>query len=254
MKTITKIFLMCSIFFVSMSLAAIKNNKEDLPITKTDIRFIENKGQVGDQNNNPRPDVLFSGATDDMIYHLTKSGISYQLTSWQKQRGGLNKKIKVTYQSTTFRIDSRWKGANTNFLILKGIAYTDINNYYSEVCPLGVIGVQSYKEVTYSNLYNGIDLKWYEKNGQLKYDYNVAAGIDYKQIQIEINGATKISINKNGELMITTPLGNLIEHAPIVFQNNKILPASWIINTSNNTVSFSIQKLILYFLILLILQ
>lgn len=226
MKTIIKKILMFSILFVSLSLAAIKNKKEDLPITKTGIRFIENKREVGNQN-----------------FHLTKSGITYQLTSWLKQSRDINKKIKVTNQSTTFRIDSRWKGANTNSLILKGIVYTDIDNYYSKACPLGVVGVQSCKEVTHSNLYNGIDLKWYEKNGQLKYDYNVAPGIDYKQIQIEIIGATKISVNKNGALVIITPLGNFSEHAPIVFQNNKILPASWIVNTINNTVSFSIQRI-----------
>src|SRR4051812_30773230 len=40
--------------------------------------FTENKGQVKDQNQHARPDVLFSGEVAGMSYHLLGNGISYQ--------------------------------------------------------------------------------------------------------------------------------------------------------------------------------
>ncbi|HRD39065.1 MAG TPA: hypothetical protein PLC65_10570, partial [Bacteroidia bacterium] len=45
---------------------------------KDELVFTENKGQVSDQNHNPRPDVLFSGTNDGLVYHLRNNGVSYQ--------------------------------------------------------------------------------------------------------------------------------------------------------------------------------
>ena len=46
--------------------------------TKSTISFTENKGQVSDQNYNPRPDVLFSGVANGLTFHIRKDGVSYQ--------------------------------------------------------------------------------------------------------------------------------------------------------------------------------
>jgi len=85
-----------------------------------------------------------------------------------------------------------------------------------------------------------VNLKWYVKDGNLKYDYIIAAGADYKQIQFEIKGATYIYIGNNGELIIKTPLGDFAENAPVALQSGKTLRAKWILN--NNTASFDIEN------------
>lgn len=54
--------------------------------------FEENRGQIRDQYGQSRPDVLFSGNAEGMVYHITDEGISYQLTrvdTWQKEPGYL---------------------------------------------------------------------------------------------------------------------------------------------------------------------
>ena len=56
--------------------------------TKSTISFTENKGQVSDQNYNPRPDVLFSGVANGLQFHIRKDGVSYQTSrvdSWKQQ-------------------------------------------------------------------------------------------------------------------------------------------------------------------------
>lgn len=45
----------------------------------------------------------------------------------------------------------------------------------------------------------------------LKYDYIVAPGGNYKQIQLQIKGATAINIQNDGSVIITTPLGSIKE-------------------------------------------
>ena len=213
------------------------------------ITFKENKGQVSDQFYKARTDILFSGTDGKLVFHLKNNGISYQLSRVDKWKDRdtfpiiLAKKSgqeKIPEQITTYRLDVDWINANTHATIIKGEAVEGYDNYYLESCPNGALEVKSFKQITYQQLYKGIDLMWHEKNGNLKYDYIVAAGADYKQIQLKINGAQNISINKNGELIIITPLGELIEQAPVVKQNGMQLKAKWVIK--NNIISFDIEN------------
>ncbi len=216
------------------------------------LSFTENKGQVTDQNNKPRPDVLFVGLADDMAFHLHNNGISYQLSkvsSWKSSslpdKKGLFKQkeneTNLTDQTTVYRLDINWLNCNQEAVITKGKKQESYNNYYLENCPAGALHVNSYENITYQNIYTGIDLKWYEKDGNLKYDYFVAAGADYKKIQFEVKGADSISLNNKGGLVLKTPLGNIIENAPLVIQNRKILISEWVIK--NNIVSLNIKNI-----------
>lgn len=210
------------------------------------IAFTENKGQVVDQNYNARPDVLFGGQNKGLTFHLRNNGISYQLNridSWKEEEDHKTKeKRKKVDQQTIYRIDINWLNANTRSLIQKKGVYDGVNNFYTEGCPEGgALNVRSYKEVTYQSLYTGIDLKWYEKNGELKYDYLCAAGSDYKQIKLQLIGAESAHLNNKGELLIKTPLGTIIEKAPVVMQQDLELKSTWVLK--NNTLSFEIHNL-----------
>ncbi len=220
----------------------------ETPKKESTISFKENKGQVGDQFSNPRPDVLFTGNSGGLVFHLRNNGISYQISrvdKWNTIEDETAQRIlhikatdKIPDQTTIYRLDINWLNSNSSAVVLKENELKGYDNYYNEVCPNGALGVKSYKKVTYQNLYKGIDLKWYEKDGNLKYEYSVAPGVDHKQIQLEINGAETISIDKNGGLLIKTPLGVLSEKAPYVTQEGKVLKAKWSI--SKNLVSFDI--------------
>jgi hypothetical protein len=214
----------------------------------TQLNFKENLGQVGDQYNKPRPDVLFSGSDGNMNFHLKNSGISYQLYKIEKQEMEPNKFFNNHFKNlppsdkvSIYRIDINWLNSNTNPNIEKGEMLSDYNNYYSEVCPNGVTNVRSYKELFYKNIYSGIDLHYYSKDDRLKYDYIVAPHSDHKQIQLEINGAENIYVNAKGELVIATPFGDITEQAPLVLQNGKQLPSKWMV--SNNIISFEIKNI-----------
>lgn len=178
-----------------------------------------------------------------MVYHLRNNGVSYQLdrvNSWKEEEMlRFSEKRKVPEQTTIYRLDMNWLNCNKSIEVVKHGVLPGYMNYYLEVCPNGVHEVKTYNEIIYRNIYNRIDLHYYEKNGALKYDYLVAAGADYSQIQIEIKGAEKMSLNSKGDLIITTPLGNIVEQAPIVKQNGRTLRAKWVLKA--NVLSFHIQ-------------
>ncbi len=246
-NTIIKISLIAVFLFLISNLRSQSDKIPESfkPNKSNSISFTENKGQVSDQYYKPRPDVLFSGTDGYFVYHIKNNGISYQLNrvdTWKNEEDERTKeKRKVADQTTIYRLDVSWVNANLNAKIEKEKALKEYNNYYLPTCASGALNVRSYQEITYQQIYKGIDLKWYSKNGHLKYDYIVAAGSNYKQIQLEIKGAQKITINPRGELVIKTPLGELIEQAPLVFQSGKTLKAKWIIK--NNIVSFDIENI-----------
>ena len=212
-----------------------------------EVSFIQNKGQVSDQNNNPRPDVLFSGNAGKMVFHIRNNGFSYQLNkieSWKEADNNpatANDEVKkmIPDKTSLYRIDAFWKNCNSNLQTLTDVALPGFNNYYLPVCPDGVTDVKSYTGFTLKNLYNNINIHYYSKDGSLKHDYIVAAGADYKQIQIEIKGAD-ISLEKDGSLILKTSYGNVQECAPIVFQEGKKIKATWVVN--KNVVSFNIPS------------
>ena len=248
-----KHFFFISVFVISKSLLAgdpvypkgFEPKKQSQTIT-----FTENKGQVSDQHHKPRPDVLFGGNANGMVFHLRNNGISYQLSrvdSWKTEDTLLNphhgmmrgEKRKIPDKTIIYRVDINWLNFNKNFTLQKADSLPGYGNYYQEVCPVGVHHVKTYNSVTYKNIYNDIDLHYYQKDGNLKYDYIVAPHADYKKIKLEINGAQKICLQKDGSLLLLTPIGEISEGTPLVFQNGKHLSAKWII--SGNTLQFEIE-------------
>jgi gliding motility-associated-like protein len=217
-------------------------------INPVSFSFTENKGQVHDQFYNPRHDIKYSGSDNGLNFYLKSNGISYQLMrvdSWKddttEYKPKRETKNKIIDQSTIYRIDIDWIGSNNNPEIINGKSLGGYDNYYQPSCPDGALNVRSFENIIYKAIYPGIDLKYYSNEGHLKYDYIVSVGADYKKIKFKINGATKLSLNKNGDLIINTPLGDIIENAPIVKQEGKIIKAKWVI--SENELSFLIDKI-----------
>ena len=247
-------YFLISIFLISKSLLAgepLYPKGFEPKKTTQSITFTENKGQVSDQNNKPRPDVLFGGYANGMVFHLRNNGISYQLNrvdSWKEEDSLLNphysimpgEKRKIPDQIKTYRVDVNWLKCNKEFKIIYDDSLPGYTNYYHEVCPDGARHVKTYTGVTYKNIYNGIDLHYYEKDGVLKYDYIVAPHSNYNQIQLEIKGAEKITLQKDGLVLIKTKLGSILEDLPIVYQNKKQLKATW--KVKNNILSFEVKE------------
>lgn len=238
--------IFCFLIFGHNNILA-QNNHNDLyksELTIKNVVFEENKGQVSDQNFLVRNDVLFVGKVANLMFHLKKNGISYQLNQ-------INELPEITdessisnaihYQTTSYRLDLNWLNINQSINIIPENRLKYTNNYYLEHCPEGVLNVPSYQNIIYRDLYPGINLKWYEHENQLKYDYICSPNSDYRNIQTEVKGAKSISVNQIGQLIIETPLGLIVEEAPIVLQDDQLLPSRWIV--SGDILSFEIDSL-----------
>jgi hypothetical protein len=74
--------------------------------------------------------------------------------------------------------------------------------------------------VRYSDLYPGIDLEFYGKQGRLEYDFEVNPGADFRQIALEFSGTQGLTIGANGDLVLMIHGRELRFEAPRLYQEN----------------------------------
>jgi uncharacterized repeat protein (TIGR01451 family) len=78
-------------------------------------------------------------------------------------------------------------------------------------------GVPQFAQVSYENVYPGINLLFYGNQGHLEYDFKVAPGADPSTAEVEFEGARKLAL-QNGNLVIENEDGNVELEAPRVYQ------------------------------------
>ncbi|MEG4630834.1 SBBP repeat-containing protein [Microcoleus sp. AR_TQ3_B6] len=79
--------------------------------------------------------------------------------------------------------------------------------------------VPTFNGVVYQNVYQGIDRVFKGTEGQLKSEFLVAPFADPSQIKMNYSGVNDIRLRDDGALILETPLGELIDNAPIVYQD-----------------------------------
>ncbi|WP_341740029.1 SBBP repeat-containing protein, partial [Microcoleus sp. CAWBG640] len=103
--------------------------------------------------------------------------------------------------------------------------------------------IPTFNGVVYQNVYQGIDRVFKGTEGQLKSEFLVAPFADPSQIRMNYSGVNNIRLRDDGALILETPLGELIDNAPIVYQDingqRVNVPAAYNL-LENNQVNFSL--------------
>jgi hypothetical protein len=81
--------------------------------------------------------------------------------------------------------------------------------------------VPHFAKVKYTDVYPGIDLIYYGNDRQLEYDFIVDPHADPSLVQLDFEGADKVSIGAEGDLVLRTPAGEFRHQRPIAFQMRK---------------------------------
>src|SRR5690554_1554923 len=200
------------------------------------LSFEENAGQVRDQNWQARPDVLFSGETHGLNFHLRNNGISYQIVSFEKPANNVERAMHsdepTPREFSIYRVDLNWINANENIEVVPGKDMEGYNNYYN--VPEGndpALMVKKFEDVRFRDVWPGIDLLYFSNDGTLESDWLLEKAEDYTQIAFEIAGA-EVSSDNDGYLIMETPFGEIREGKLAVYQNEKLLDARWVIEPS----------------------
>ena len=81
-----------------------------------------------------------------------------------------------------------------------------------------VANVKSFNKIIYRDVWPGIDVTYFLRNGHLEQEILLSSGAALDKIRITYEGADSITVNSSGALDVTTPNGWIAESAPVVFE------------------------------------
>jgi hypothetical protein len=177
--------------------------------------FVENQGQWADES------VRFVHQGANATIALTDRGPKFHLyrpvekttTPLLTDRDLLQE--TPVMEGTQFSVD--FDGAN----VVRPVGIdksASVFNYFVGDKSNWRINVSGFEKIEYPNLYAGIDLQTWGKKTHLKYEFHVAPGVDYSQIQVSYEGIEELSIDRKGRLHVLTGLDEVIDDAPFVYQ------------------------------------
>ncbi|PHK30056.1 hypothetical protein VF13_39810, partial [Nostoc linckia z16] len=179
--------------------------------------------QVANQDGTARPDVLFSSNSGGARLYFTANSIYYQFAKASTKSQHTAKDIKDQFPQkfnyATHRYTFQLEGSNPHPVIIKDAETPYTENFYLAHCPQGVTGVKSYRKIVYKDVYPGIDWVLYSKGQFFEYDFVVHPGANPAAIRFTISGADATAILPQGQLKVTTRLGNVTEKKPISFDS-----------------------------------
>ena len=79
-------------------------------------------------------------------------------------------------------------------------------------------GVKNYSKVHYRAVYPGIDVVYHSDKRKLEYDFIVSPGANPSTIRLAFEGATRVRIDKKGDLVLAIPTGEIRQNKPFVYQ------------------------------------
>ncbi|WP_430406538.1 SBBP repeat-containing protein [Fluviicola sp.] len=230
-----KTLLLCSI---SNVFGQVSKEQAIESISTNKVVFVKNQGQVLDQYNHSREDVLYSGNMSNVVFHLKNNGISYQFiqADFNQNRSDIIPKNghSTNPKMAVYRLDMNWLNVNPNATVTPLSPENNPSDFTNKVAEGATYG-----ELYYTGIYSGINLHYYQSEGHLKYDFEVEPFADYRQIVFEIAGAEGIQLQKDGSVLIKTPFGSIVEQAPLVYQQNEVLPSKW--KLEGNRLSFELE-------------
>ena len=78
--------------------------------------------------------------------------------------------------------------------------------------------IPNYAQVEEQSVYPGVDLVYYGNQQQLEYNFTVAPGADPGVIRMAFTGAQSATLDAQGNLVLQTAGGPVVEQAPVLYQ------------------------------------
>lgn len=216
---------------------------ENQSISKKEIVFTPNKGQVTDDAGKPAAYVLATAKIPGLDLYITQTGLSYVLLKYEEDTKAIphpvyinEKKYKISYS----RVDVKLVGATIN---AEKLEFADVaswqTNYYYGTNSKGQLGVHSYKTLRVKNVYPNIDWLWKSTaDGRLEYDFVVHPGGNPRLIKMQYQYA---DLTPQGDkVKITTHNGSITEGELKAACANARVAISYVHNKTNNEISFEL--------------
>lgn len=204
------------------------------------IEFIENKGQW-------KEDFRYRTLTDKGDVYFTPGSFIYvvgeysNLDKIEAYHHGMVRDAQVL-KYHEYRMT--FEGATTTDITGGKQQKTYYNYFLGNDQSKWKTGIHPCLTLDYKNLYSGIDMHLSSDEGALKYEFIVAPGADVAHIQMRCDGADGLSVNKQGNLVIRTSVGDVQELKPFAYQyiNNVRTEVPCVYKVNGNHITYKFPR------------
>jgi gliding motility-associated-like protein len=191
--------------------------------------FLLNNGIINDRDKNH---IEYYANNENIHVYFTGHGLIYRVSDYDQ--GKIKERIKEKKKDqdmdgdaiplTISTVSMDWVGANPHPLIIPG---EKANGYYTYLNKTSTghstITTSGYKTLTYKDIYPGIDVVYtFPDRGGIKYNLIVHPGADPSLIRMRYSGPIeKMEKDNAGNVTISTLSGDIIEHTPVCYSDDK---------------------------------
>ncbi len=217
--------------------------------------FIENKGQVVNQEFKPNPAVKYLLCHRGFNVQLRQTGFSYDTYTEKKDTSVLPAKDNILLHKARLmegplrryhRVDVELLDCNNHADIVTSGESATYFNYFTTGTPQGGISnIHCYESVMYKNIYPHIDLEFQSANGknkQVEYDFILHPGANVNDIKLAYKGMSSVNL-QDGHINVKVSSGTFSESIPSSYfrQSGSQVKVSYKA-LGNNTFSFSLPQ------------
>jgi hypothetical protein len=193
------------------------------------LEFLENKGQVRDDQGRPVERVRFTAHSNGAKLFFMPDRIAHVFvrTDYKEPDDPFASSPEharehiLDYRESRYtleRIDLELVGANQNVNLRAEGLLPGVTNFFTAATgPDGITGVRSFSTIVYENVYPNIDLVLKARGKGMKAEFIVRPGGDPTMIRLRYTGAERIEATSDGGYRVVTALGTMTEDAPYSF-------------------------------------
>jgi HYDIN/CFA65/VesB-like, Ig-like domain/Beta-propeller repeat/Cep192 domain 4 len=200
--------------------AAGSRAREVVSFDRLPLGFEENKGQVNAQ-------VRYLARGQGFTLFLTQDNAILQLVKSQ----GADQPAGTSSSNLNGRVHSPLSAATAEVIRLKLLSASrharisavdrlpgDTSYFLGNDPRHWHTKIPNYARLRYHEIYPGIDLAYYGRQGQLENDFTVAPGSDPKLIRLGLEGARAVHLNASGDLVLKVNGGSIYLRRPHAYQ------------------------------------
>lgn len=225
------------LFFLSVLLSKAAWLQETPHPSDIHHTFIENKGQW------PENVLYYSDIPGGNVW-LEKGALLYDLRDYSKlHEEHWSAKPSTRPEPKMSLVKLFFTGANlTQTATKEGESYNYYNYFIGNQPEHWASNCRGYQHLTFANAYPNIDLHFFREEQQMKYEFHVQQGGNINSIRLKAFGQEKMSLDKEGNLLMETPQGTVVEQKPYAYQikNARIVPVTCHFVLQKNTVRFEV--------------
>lgn len=181
---------------------------------KLPMYFIQNNGQADEK-------VRFYEKGSGHATYFTEDGVFLTLIKGEeKEKSGAPDKPtgmeERAYKSELVKLS--FLNASKAKITAEGLMDGRVNYFIGKDSNKWKTDIPTYGAVMYSEVYDGVDVKFYGNNRLLEYDIIVKPGAEPSMVRLSYDGIEGLKVTESGDLYITMKEGGIIQKKPYVYQ------------------------------------